>query len=242
MPENAILQARIPYELADHGLPGVRPLDGPWLIADDAYAAQMEERTRLLRDHRDDVIARVEGAREAEEELLEVALDEASFLTHDNGRVTRPDGIDVPLTGDPLWDLGHLFQNDFVLMDKRGDEHVLVAAVLCFPASWTLAEKVGRPLMRIHAPVDEYDAGVAARVQRLFDGVQVDRPLWRFNALTYDDPALFQPRREGDSRPPPPDGRYLRSERQVILRLPKTRAVVFSIHTTQVHAETHTFA
>ena len=73
---------------------------------------------------------------------------------------------------------------------------------------------------------------LARRVQRLFDALHPDRPLWRANALFYHDPALYQPRREDDPRPAPP-GRadYLRSERQSLLRLPETRAVVFSIHT-----------
>ncbi|HAW48781.1 MAG TPA: DUF3445 domain-containing protein, partial [Roseovarius sp.] len=56
------------------------------------------------------------------------------------------------------------------------------------------------------------------------------RPLWRFNALNYVDPVLHQPR----SRVQPSetaDLPYLRSERQCVLRLPRTRACVFSIHT-----------
>ena len=51
--------------------------------------------------------------------------------------------------------------------------------------------------------------------------------------MWYADPDLHQPRSASDRRPEP--GRdlpgYLRSERQAVLRLPKTRAVVFSIHT-----------
>ena len=123
-------------------------------------------------------------------------------------------------------------QEDLCILQKCGDEHVLTGAVLCFPASWTLSEKFMRPLIGIHDPVAEYDARLATRVQRLFDGVQVGRPLWRFNALWYSDPALHQPRsssarREAHSAE---EGAYLRSERQCILRLPRTNAVIFSIH------------
>jgi hypothetical protein len=133
--------------------------------------------------------------------------------------------------------LGHLVQEDLCLMEKRGEEHHLTAAVLCFPASWRLSEKIGRPLTDIHVPVPEYDEGIAKRVQRLFDGVQVGRPLWRFNALRYAEPDLFQPRARRE-----PDGAqarglpYLRSERQCVLRLPDTAACVFSIHTFVVRA------
>ena len=124
-------------------------------------------------------------------------------------------------------------------MEKRGPEHVLTGAVLCFPASWKLSEKVGRPLTAIHDPVDEYDAGLAARVQRLFDGVQEGRPLWRMNQLWYADPELHQPRSVTAPRAiedGPEGAAYYRSERQCILRLPQTQAVVFSIHTMVLNA------
>ncbi len=81
--------------------------------------------------------------------------------------------------------------------------------------------------------IDEYDDNITRRVQRLFDGIQVGRPLVRFNALRYRDASLFQPRREGDRRPRPlGDVEYVRSERQCLFRLPRTDAVVFAIHTT----------
>ena len=55
----------------------------------------------------------------------------------------------------------------------------------------------------------------------------------RFNRLWYDDPVLFQPgpRRDNDDRSDPTTAPYFRSERQCLVRLPQTRAVVFSIHT-----------
>ena len=74
---------------------------------------------------------------------------------------------------------------------------------------------------------------MARRVQRLFDGVREGRPLWRFNALWYDDPTLFQPRPENAPRAAIDRSKapYFRSERQSLVRLPQTGAVVFSIHT-----------
>jgi len=72
-------------------------------------------------------------------------------------------------------------------------------------------------------------------VQRLFDGVRAGRPMWRANLLRYDAPDLHQPRTEDDPRPAGgPDAKYARSERQSVLRLPETGAVVFAIHTSVV--------
>lgn len=135
----------------------------------------------------------------------------------------------------PLVTLSRLIQEDICILEKRGGEHVLTAALLCFPASWTLAEKIGKPLTRIHDPVPEYAAQIAVRVQRMFDGVRVGLPMWRANLLGYDDPALYQPQTEGAPRPVGNEvSVYERSERQTVLRLPKTGAVVFAIHTAVV--------
>jgi DNA-binding MarR family transcriptional regulator len=237
---SVVLQDSLPYEVTFPApLPGVRPLaPAEWLIVDEAFERQMAERARLLRDRRDEVLAVTPEGRDAAAELLEHVLAwlaaHAPSYTVESHTVTRPDGLRVPLDpGDPMGTLGLLVQEDLCLMQKRGKEHVLTAAVLCFPANWRLSEKINRPLTGIHDPVEEYDSGLAKRVQRLFDGVQVDRPLWRYNALSYADPELFQPVRRRAPGPDVPEAafRYLRSERQSILRLPRTRACVFSIHT-----------
>ena len=105
-----------------------------------------------------------------------------------------------------------------------------------------LAEKIGRPLTAIHAPVQPYDAQIARRVQRLFDLIRPEQPLFRMNALLYADPTLYQPKSEHDQRPRSGTRPFLRAEKQSLLRLPMTGAVVFSIHTWVVHASTLTEA
>ncbi|MBV2361380.1 DUF3445 domain-containing protein [Thalassococcus sp. CAU 1522] len=237
-----ILQSALPYDPHEAPpLPGIRPLGSdPWLIVDDAYAAQMAERERLLRDRRDDVLRLDADAFGAARDLLDTVLTSLpGGFRRDGDVVRRPDGIAVRLDrADPMATLGRLVQEDLCLLEKRGDEHVLTGAVLCFPASWMLSEKFLRPLVAIHRPVAEYDAALSVRVQRLLDGVQPGRGLWRCNAHRYADAALFQPRSEAAPRPAPDkDGApFLRSERQCILRLAESRAVVFSIHTYVVRA------
>ena len=161
-------------------------------------------------------------------------LEKSPSFTKKEGTVTCPDGRAIFIDqNDPLATLGRLVQNDFCILQKKHKEHILTGAVLCFPANWSLAEKFMRPLTVIHEHVVPYDANIAKRVQRLFDGIKVDRPLWRFNALYYATPELFQPRRENDRRIIPEINLecYLRSERQTLIRLPQTGAVVFGIHT-----------
>lgn len=229
-----ILQKTLPYDvLAPRPLPGIQPLNmAEWLQRDEAFDGQMARRDSLIATKPETVLAMSEEARPAAEELLDAVL--ATAYPEAADRVERPDGVTVGIDrSQPMRTLGRLVQEDFCILQKQGDEHVLTAAVLCFPASWTLEEKFGRPLISIHEPVASYDADVARRVQRLFDGVQAGRPLWRFNALWYADAELHQPRSIHNRRrvPVPQDAGFLRSERQSIVRLPLTQAVVFSIHT-----------
>ncbi|MDO6521267.1 DUF3445 domain-containing protein [Shimia thalassica] len=243
-----ILQRSIPYDaFEDKRLPGIAPLDmADWLIVDDAYAGQMARREDLLAQSRNSVLALDDSAFEAAQELLDLALshlflrDNNDFEREDDA-VQCPDGRVVELDySDPLGTLGRLTQEDFCLMGKRGEEHVLLGAVLCFPASWKLSEKFMQPLIGIHIPVEPYTEDIAKRVQRLFDGVRSDRPLWRFNALWYEDPELHQPRSAFEPRrvgAGSDEGPYFRSEKQSILKLPKSGMAVFSIHTFVVKRE-----
>ena len=236
-----VLQTYLPYDaLTPKPLPGIAPLAMEnWLIVDEAYASQMAERDRLIANHPGDVMGLEPLALEPAQELLDMVLDaliertEQDFLQNGD-HITRPDGITVLVDRTaPMATLGRLVQEDFCILQKRGDEHVLTGAVLCFPASWKLSEKFGEPLIGIHTPVNQYTDDIAKRVQRLFDGVRPDRPMWRSNALWYSDATLHQPRSSKNPRTlaNPETEPFFRSEKQSILRLPRTDAVIFSIHT-----------
>lgn len=230
-----ILQSHLPYrpwsDPALSRLPGVQPATD-WLIRDEAFAGQMAERDRLIVEERGRVLANPGGP--VPEELLAAVLDR---LRADPGYevgaadVRRPDGLTVPL-GDPLPTLARLCQEDLLIHEKRGEEHVLTGGLLLFPASWSLGQKLGRPLSSIHEPIERYDPSIAYRVQRMFDMMRPGQPLWRANWLIYRDADLFQPRMEGETKPPAAPGTgYLRSERQSFLKLPESGAVIFAIHT-----------
>ncbi|MGR3502887.1 heme-dependent oxidative N-demethylase family protein [Pseudaestuariivita sp.] len=230
-----ILQHALPYVLdSTRRLPGIAPTEH-WLIQDEAYAAQMAERARLIAELPEEVLALTPEGQPAAEELLRLVVDEAQgwdgFEVRD-GAVRCPDGRAVAIDfAQPLETLAQLVQEDLCLLAPAGGGSVLTGAVLCFPASWRLSEKIGRPLPEIHAPVPEYDDGLARRVQRLFDAIRVGQVLMRHNLLWYARPELYQPRSEITPRKEAGPGEYLRSERQTLRRLPRTGAVVFAIHT-----------
>ncbi|GHA41135.1 NADH dehydrogenase [Amylibacter ulvae] len=214
----------------------MNPLDVvDWLIVDDAFDRQLAYADYLIGTKRDAVFAMQDGADDGAAELLELVI--AALANHPDYRITdqsvaRPDGVVVALDGDhPLIIARRLVQQDFCLMGKQGDEHVLEGATLCFPASWTLSEKIGQPMSRIHTPVPEFSADIARRVQRMFDTMRDGRALWRANWMVYADPDLHQPRLENAPHRPAPTGQgWMRVERQSLRLLPRSGMTVFGIH------------
>ncbi|MDO9637415.1 MAG: DUF3445 domain-containing protein [Pseudotabrizicola sp.] len=241
-----VLQSSLPFapwaDARTRRLPGILPLDmADWLRVDDAFAGQMASRDALIAERQAEVVGQVSLAAQAIEELYEFVLKRlpAGFEPVGNA-VLRPDGVTVALDpARPLQTLGRLVQEDLCLMQPDGaGQHMLSAAILCFPAGWMLAEKLGRPLLRMHQPVPSYTGDMARRVQRLMDAVRVDAPLWRANAHHSRAP-LFNPLREDAPKDTAQQGAmpYIRSERQCLIRLPVSRAVLFSIHTYVVRLE-----
>lgn len=233
-----ILNESLPIDPAGYKLPGTRPIGADeWAVTDEIYALQMAERDRLIRERRDDVFRILPQAEPAAREVLDHVLALVAtwpgYIVSPSS-VTRPDGVTVDMSGDhPLLIAGRLLQEDLCILeyDETAAEHVLTGAILCFPSYWVLAEKLGRPMMSIHVPVPHYDESVGRRVQRLLDSIRADAPLCRFNFLKTDEPQLFKPRSEADKKARPAIGKFLRSERQCLVRMPKSNAVLFTIHT-----------
>lgn len=217
--------------------PGLAPLDfATWIETDQHYAEQMAYREHLMTDRRAVVFAETENSRPAQTELLNILLTNLNRrpdFTVAADSVTRPDGVVVP-TGQtlepPVLTAGRLTQEDFCILEKGAEEYVLTSAILCFPSRWSLAEKIGHPLTAIHGPVPDYTDDLAKRVNRVFEGVKVDLPLWRANWTVHDHAELHQPSgswraEEGG------ETLYIRVERQTFVRLPQSQAVVFGIRT-----------
>jgi hypothetical protein len=233
-------------------LPGLQPVaPGQWIQRDDAFAAQMAYRDRLIGERFDVVVAAQTYVGQAERDLLLAiiaAIAETPGYKRAGETIVRPDGVRVNLTATrPLVAAARLVQEDLLLLQATKLGHVLVAGVLCFPASWSLRQKMGRDLIGVHAPVDRYDAGMGQRVERILTALQPGRAVWRANVLCYNDPNLFQPRLESERRPfDPAKPLWVRVERQTLMRLSPSNAIAFTIHThivpfhklTQEQAET----
>jgi dimethylamine monooxygenase subunit A len=218
-------------------LPGLQPVaDGQWLQRDDAFAGQMAYRDRLLAERRADVAAEIPEVGEAERDLLGAVLTQIgndSGYRRSGDTVIRPDGVAVRLTAErPLITAARLVQEDMLVLEKGATAHLLTFGVLCFPASWSLKQKIGRGVAGIHTPVERIDALMNQRIERILTALQPGNAVWRANVLCYNDPNLFQPRLESEKRPFDPDKPlFVRVERQTLRRLSPSNAIVFTIHT-----------
>lgn len=227
---------------------GLRPLDpSAWIVVDDGLAAALALKEALLAERHDEVVAAVPGSEPAGIELVH-ALRAHLLADHPGHYRAAGDGVEVLAKGRviPLATpgrhgidtAGRLVQEDLCLLDDGAGEPVLVAASLCSPNRWRLADKIGRDMLAVHEPVPGYAAQIGATVDATLQRLTPDRPVWRANWGIADDEALFQP-----SPPPPLEGLddpaeaaarlWLRVERQTLRRLPRTGVIVFTIRTFQ---------
>ena len=225
---------------------GLRPLDhADWVLIDDDFAANLAEKERLLAERHGEVFAAMPEAEAGGREVLERL---AAHLVRRFPNLYRSDGATlVRLTDDRTFDLdqtaihsldlaGRLVQEDLCLLR----DGVLVGASLCFPTRWRLAEKLGRPLAAIHAPVPGFAKALGDPVERFFELFASPQGVWRANWGIAADPALFQPSghfrdgiNEAVTASNAGDTLWLRVERQTLTRLPRSGDVLFTIRVLQ---------
>ncbi|UCI09166.1 heme-dependent oxidative N-demethylase family protein [Mesorhizobium sp. B1-1-8] len=233
---------------------GLKPLDfGKWIEIDEFLLAHLAEKQRLYAEIPEKVFVEEAGTREAQREVLELL---AAHLAAKHPGTHRGAGPDIEAIGfesaidqlaaelreAPLVRASLLVQDDLILMrrDERGWR--LAAGSLCFPSSWSLLEKFGKPLQEIHAPVPGFGPGTrpAELINRMFDGLQ-GQAVERFNWSIQAGDALYHPLSNVQridraiSRPSrfPGDDinahAFIRVERQTLRKLPVLGDILFTI-------------
>ena len=216
--------------------------EAEWLPSDDIFgndltrAEQIALKARLLAKHHQDVFSAMPNTMTAGDEVL--AMVRQHLKTYHNACMATSDsGVH------PLDMAARLIPEDLLLLAPFQDVAVndtdatkwhLVAASLCFPAHWVLAEKMGKPLAAIHDPVPHYDERLAAPVDRFFNKMTVGPISSRMNWSLQIGKDLFTPHRaarKAVSGDIDNDELCLRLENQTLRKLPQTGLVLFTIRT-----------
>lgn len=225
---------------------GLKPFDlADWIEADDHLEAYLAEKDRLLAEAPDAVSGTEPETGAAQQEVLDLLLAHLPerfpnlYRRKGDTVVIAPSGRTVDLAHaniSPLVTAAKLVQEDLVLMRRDECGWRLVAGVVCFPSSWSLAEKFGRPLQVIHKPVPGFGEGTrtATVIARIFDNLKVDQPVVRMNWSLYNDALLHHPSPSGERGSRFPAGAFqtnafIRVERQTLRRLPVSGDILFTI-------------
>jgi hypothetical protein len=235
----------LPFEAGPHrlqmGLMALKPDD--WIELDDTLPATLLAKRRLLAERHDDVFAALPETEAAGAEVLAMLADHLPrrFPKHYARMNTT---LAVAATGEllgigtpgvhPLETAARLVPEDLCLMRRTKDGYGLAAACVCFPSRWRLADKIGRSLGAIHAPVPGYADALGTPVDRFFARIAVDKPVWRLNWTIHAHSEPFQPAPPRIDRIDPATfgaAVSLRVERQTLRRLPQSGDVLFTIRT-----------
>ncbi len=233
---------------------GLKPLARhEWLTGQTPLARVLAEKTRLFDQAWADVFLAYPDTLAAQGEVLDLVLDHLSADHPDGHHVEGPLGdrrVTLAATGQtyqerdwtaaPLALAAALIADDLVLM-RRSDEAwkgawILAAGCVCFPSSWTLREKFGRPLEVIHAPVPGVNEQLSPRINRIFDNLRADQPVMRQNWSIVGEGALRQERSltHLDGIPDLPSdeistGLFVRVEHQTLRKLAQSGDILFTI-------------
>ena len=213
---------------------GLHPLSlDSWIQTDDDYEKFYEHKLQQQKIRFAEVFRQIDDTQDCIEEFNNYLL--ANLLKHQSQSYELRDGylyhipteIQFDTSTTSLWDSSLWIQEDICLLKQIDQKHVLVAASLCSPSNWKLQEKIGQTIEVIHTPVPGYKDSLSSKVDKLLSALKVDKPIYRYNWSvqqgnelywdSYDDLGL------ADETP------YWRVERQTLLRLPSTGAIVFGI-------------
>ncbi len=232
---------------------GLKPLDlADWIEIDHSFDFQLREKRRIYAAHLDEVFVAEEGTEASQREVLDLLLAHLPRRFPERYRqeckglfiASHPAlGVAEMRSMPALKAASLLVQEDLILMRKSEAGWRLVAGSLCFPSSWSLTEKFGKPLHEIHEPVPAFGPGTrtAGLINRIFDNLAVALPVERFNWSIQSGEALYHPLsntgridRAADPRSKFPNGdvsahAFIRVERQTLRKLPVSGDILFTI-------------
>lgn len=220
---------------------GLKPIpEDVWLEPDPFLARHLANKDLLFRSRPDAVFRAGLETGPSQEEVLELVVGN---LRRFHGKTHRMEGATVFINGlkepvrmaggDALLTASRLVQEDLVIMSPSPEGYRLAAASLCFPSSWSLAEKFGQSMTGIHETVPGFNGSrMGMMVARLFDNLKPGQLVCRFNWSLHEGSGLHHPEPRVirmDMEAHALAGLFLRVERQTLRRLEGTGDILFTI-------------
>lgn len=217
-------------------LMGLSPLaGGEWIETDNDLARYHQHKLRQREIYQDRVYRAKPSSLAAQQELADLLLAQLTTRQSDLYQIEgdllhcQPGEFRAPLESDePLWNCSLWIADDLVIMEKIDDEYRLTAASLCSPSHWRLEEKYDQSMRRIHDPIPGFHQELTPRIDRFFDHLKPEHPVQRFNwsLQAYDN---LNQHPEHEIPIAVHTKLFYRTERQLLLRLPQSGAIAFSI-------------
>lgn len=212
------------------------------------HAALVAERQRWLRSEPGKYAALLPPGEPLLEEVLQLAQDWNGFaLSANEAPVSDPARSQIPKqragpeTGAPIagapWSallaLGEFWEADFLVLKPDADGEIrLYGGCLCFPSSWRLTDKIGKPIEFIHGPVPGLNKSIGPGIHKFLAGLKPGVASLRHNwglarsAELNHHPDRNLPRLDADTHA---DEVWLRVEHQALVALPQSGGILFGI-------------
>ncbi|KAL4879322.1 hypothetical protein BJY04DRAFT_220177 [Aspergillus karnatakaensis] len=224
-----------------------------WIEIDNTYLDKYNLKRKLFHQHRSEVLQVLPGCDDGLFEALDLLKETlirryptmftlankhtiTNLVTGDIWDLSR--GAETWKTHHPLEVMSLLRTEDFFLLysDPETGTTTLKAAGVCFPAGWKIEERIGKTLWGIHAGrVPQYETKLAKSMDRFFMRLKVGGSISRFNYAIDISDTLFHRHSHHNvtelASPLELKDLHIRVERQVLQRLPKSRALLFTIRT-----------
>lgn len=198
----------------------------------DAFFGPSAEHERLLRERRHWLAVAPH--------TYAALLPEGAALLSEALDLLQPPPLGAGVAADPgqtdwdrCLDLGRHIEPDFLLLAGGPDSEIrLCGGCVCFPSSWSLAEKVSQPMELIHAPVPGLNAQIGPQIRsflnKLRPGLVWSRTNWGLSRSSElnQHPERRLPRIDQSAGA---DEIWFRVEHQALAALPATGGILFGI-------------
>lgn len=183
------------------------------------HAVIIRERKHWLAEDPSKYLALTEHAGEVLEEVKEIAAAQATVRSNST-------------SSELARFLGETLEPDYLLLKRANGDARLVCGCVCFPSSWALEEKIGRPMAEIHGVVPALNSNIGRPIQtfleRLKPGVSWLRSNWGLSRSPERNQHPSRKIQRLDSSVAL-DQVYFRVEEQSLVALPRSNGILFGI-------------